>query len=165
MTMSDPVSPNPVVEVRPASPDDVDVIVAFMAAMAAETEDKPLDRERLAHGIRHVLDHPGDAIYRVIVVDGVVRGCLMVTFEWSDWRAGRFWWIQSVYVEPAYRRQGLYTRLHAAVRQLATGDPLACGIRLYVEEENLTAQATYRHLGMSQTRYRLFEEEFVRTGN
>lgn len=84
----------------------------------------------------------------------------MVTFEWSDWRNGRFWWIQSVYVDAAHRRQGVYSALHEAIRRRAEEDPQGCGIRLYVEVENVNAQATYRQLGMSETHYRLYEEEF-----
>ena len=148
--------------VRPATDSDVPIIVDFMAAMAAETEDKPLDRMRVTQGVAHAVEHPADAIYLVAEVDGTVRGCLMITSEWSDWRAGRFWWIQSVFIDAGYRRQGIYTRLHEAVRELAKGDPLACGIRLYVEVDNVGAQATYRQLGMVETHYQLFEDEFAR---
>jgi ribosomal protein S18 acetylase RimI-like enzyme len=91
-------------------------------------------------------------------------GSLMVTFEWSDWRNGRFWWIQSVYVAADARRQGVYSALHAAVRNRATADPESCGIRLYVEQDNHVAQQTYRALGMTETHYRLYEEEFQPRG-
>ena len=84
----------------------------------------------------------------------------MVTFEWSDWRCGRFWWIQSVYVAAEARRQGVYSALHAAVRERARSDPEGCGIRLYVEQENVGAQRTYAVLGMAETHYRIYEEEF-----
>jgi ribosomal protein S18 acetylase RimI-like enzyme len=131
-----------------------------MAAMADETEDRPLDTLRVTAGVTHAINRVEDAIYLVAEDAGAVRACLMITFEWSDWRAGRFWWIQSVFVESGFRRQGLYTALHAEVRRLAQCDPLACGIRLYVEMDNTGAQATYRHLGMHETGYRLFEEEF-----
>jgi ribosomal protein S18 acetylase RimI-like enzyme len=93
-------------------------------------------------------------------VGGEPAGSLMVTFEWSDWRNGRFWWIQSVYVDEAYRRQGVYSALHGAIREQAASDSRGCGIRLYVERENVVAQATYRALGMTETGYRLFEETF-----
>ncbi len=128
--------------------------------MAAETEDKGLDAARLRRGIEYLLDHPAEGHYLVAERDGDAAGSLMVTFEWSDWRNGRFWWIQSVYVAPEYRRQGIYTALHGAIQSEARQDPQACGIRLYVERENHGAQATYLSLGMSQTDYRLFEAEF-----
>lgn len=149
--------------VRDATTADVPVIVDFMAAMAAETEDRALDRILVGKGILHAITHPADAIYLVAEVDGVVRGCLMLTFEWSDWRAGRFWWIQSVFVADGWRRLGIYTRLHEAVRSRAMQDPLACGIRLYVEKDNHPAQATYTAMGMIQTDYRVFEEAFRRS--
>jgi len=82
----------------------------------------------------------------------------MLTVEWSEWRNGFFWWIQSVYVRPELRRQGLYRRLHQHVVELAAREPEVCGIRLYVEQENRTAQATYRALGMRETNYRLYEQ-------
>ena len=83
----------------------------------------------------------------------------MVTFEWSDWRNGDFWWIQSVYVPVEHRRSGVYRALHEAVATRAR-EAGACGVRLYVEQENEIAQQTYRRLGMSRTHYQLFETEF-----
>jgi ribosomal protein S18 acetylase RimI-like enzyme len=82
----------------------------------------------------------------------------MITTEWSDWRNGNFWWIQSVYVKPKYRRQGVYRSLHEFVREIADKDPAVCGFRLYVERENAVARETYRSLGMRETSYRLFED-------
>ncbi len=89
---------------------------------------------------------------------GRVVGCLMVTNEWSDWRNGIFWWIQSVYVEAGWRRKGVYRRLYDYVRALALADPGVCGFRLYVEKENAVAQATYESLGMKATDYLVYEE-------
>jgi ribosomal protein S18 acetylase RimI-like enzyme len=82
----------------------------------------------------------------------------MVTSEWSDWRNGVFWWIQSVYVRPQWRRKGVFRRLYSFVKDLAARDPSVCGFRLYVEAGNGTAQETYRSVGMAQTSYRVFEE-------
>lgn len=146
--------------IRPAAGEDIDVLVAFQKAMAQETEDKGLDPTRLRAGINHLLANPAEGFYLIAERDGRAAGSLMVTFEWSDWRSGRFWWIQSVYVQADHRRQGVYTALHHAIRNRARQDPQSCGIRLYVEQENTTAQATYRALGMDETHYRLYEEEF-----
>lgn len=148
-------------QVSAARDDDIDDLVEFNLAMARETEDKPLDGKRLRSGIAYALAHPTEAIYLVARSTTGLAGALMITFEWSDWRAGRFWWIQSVYVRPEFRRQGVYRSLHARARTLAQEDPLACGIRLYVEQENHVAQLTYAGLGMTQTHYRLFEETFT----
>ena len=146
--------------IRPATPADIDVLVEFQVAMAQETEDKGLNVEKLRAGIAYLIEHPDEGFYLVAERNGESAGSLMVTFEWSDWRNGRFWWIQSVYVDATHRRQGVYSALHAAIRQRAEDDPQGCGIRLYVEVENVNAQATYRQLGMTETHYRLYEEEF-----
>ena len=149
-------------EVRRATRDDVDALVAFNHAMAVESEDKALDVTQLRAGIEALLAHPDEGHYLIAWHAGERAGALMLTFEWSDWRNGRFWWIQSVYVPPAWRRRGVYSSLHAHVRHAALADPDACGLRLYVERENLGAMATYRALGMEETHYRLYEEEFAR---
>ena len=148
--------------VRRAIVGDIDALVTFNAAMAQETEDLWLDHERLRAGVTHLLNHESDGFYFVAHEEHSeeVLGAVMVTFEWSDWRNGRFWWIQSVYIRPELRRQGIYSALHAHVRSLASEDPDGCGIRLYVEHENRTAQKTYRTLGMTKTDYFMFEEDF-----
>ena len=146
--------------VRPATAADLDRLVEFQIAMAKETEDKGLNVDQLRAGIDYLLRHPDEGFYLMAERDGDAAGSLMVTFEWSDWRNGRFWWIQSVYVDAAHRRQGVYSALHETIRRRAKEDPQGCGIRLYVEVENLNAQATYAELGMTETHYRLYEEEF-----
>jgi GNAT superfamily N-acetyltransferase len=146
--------------VRPASRGDVDVLVEFNHAMAAESEDKSLDLDRLRAGIEHLFDAPEDGYYLVACEGDAPVGALMVTYEWSDWRNGRFWWVQSVYVRESHRRRGVYAALHRHVRDGARADPACCGLRLYVEVENGGAMATYRRLGMVETHYRLYEEDF-----
>jgi ribosomal protein S18 acetylase RimI-like enzyme len=105
-----------------------------------------------------MIDNPQMGFYLVVELDNNIQASLMVTTEWSDWRNGMFWWIQSVYVRSAYRRQGLYRELYERVKELAEQEPAVCGFRLYVERDNLTAQKTYQSLGMSETDYRLYEE-------
>lgn len=148
------------IRVRAAGADDVAVIVAFNQAMALESEDKGLDEATLTGGVSYLLDHEDEGLYLLAELDGEVAGTLMLTFEWSDWRNGRFWWIQSVYVAQPFRRRGVYRALHEAAKARAREDPQCCGIRLYVEKDNTTAQSTYRALGMRETDYLLFEEEF-----
>ena len=126
--------------------------------MAAETEDVGLQVETLRRGIEYLMVHPNEGIYLVAEQDAHRVGTLMVTFEWSDWRNGRFWWIQSVYVPATFRRRGVYRAMHEAVRKLAAKDAQVCGIRLYVETENSVAQQTYQRIGMHETHYRLYEE-------
>ncbi len=148
------------ISIEGATRADIDFIVQCNRAMADETEDLGLDATVLRGGISYLLEHSAEGFYLVARRDDVPVGTLMVTYEWSDWRNGRFWWIQSVYVLPEARRQGVYRALHDAVRQAASRDARACGIRLYVERENLTAQQTYREIGMEETHYRLYEELF-----
>ncbi len=150
--------------VRPAHSADADTLVEFNRAMAAESEDKGLDADVLRSGVSYLLEHPDEGFYLVAEStsggQATTVGALLITFEWSDWRNGRFWWIQSVYVHPDHRRRGVYRSLHAHVRERALSDPQACGVRLYVEKDNHGAQATYANLGMVETAYRLYEEEF-----
>jgi ribosomal protein S18 acetylase RimI-like enzyme len=146
------------VTIRPARPDDLDVLVGFARAMAHETEGLALDGATLRAGTAAMLADPAKGRCFVLEVAGTVVATCMLTVEWSEWRNGFFWWIQSVYVAPEHRGRGHYRRLHAHVRALAAREPDVCGLRLYVEEENRRAQAVYRALGMAETRYRVFEE-------
>lgn len=145
------------VRVRRARPGDLAVIVAFNAAMAEETEGRELDRETLTAGVEELLADPAKGLYFLAERNGETAGQLMVTYEWSDWRDGRIWWIQSVYVPPAHRRKGTYRTLHDHVRRAARSEA-AVGLRLYVDRANAAARDTYRALGMRESRYVMFEE-------
>lgn len=144
--------------IRVAKATDAAVIARFNSAMALETEGKALAPERINPGVKALFDHPEYGFYLVAEKDGQVAGCLMITFEWSDWRNGLVWWIQSVYIAPAFRRQGIYRRLYDYVRILASEKPNVCGFRLYVEKENHAAQKTYEALGMQETVYKMYEQ-------
>lgn len=150
------------ISVRRATRDDLTTIVEFNLAMATESEDRSLVPSVLTRGVTHLFEEPADGFYLMGEVDGSAAGSLMVTYEWSDWRNGRFWWIQSVYVLPQFRRKAVYSKMHDWVRTAAIGNTSACGIRLYVEKQNIGAQATYQSLGMIATHYDLYEEEFDR---
>jgi GNAT superfamily N-acetyltransferase len=128
--------------------------------MARETEGKVLEPFRLRDGVKAVLQREDLGFYLMAEVDGQAVGQLLVTTEWSDWRNAFFWWVQSVYVRPDYRRMGVYRALDQEVRVEAGRRGNVCGIRLYVDGENLTAQQVYRRLGMSQSRYHMYEIEF-----
>jgi GNAT superfamily N-acetyltransferase len=145
-------------QIRLARPQDAEALIAFNSAMALETEGKALLPEVIGAGVRSLLRKRESGFYLVAEDRGRVIGSLLITKEWSDWRNGEFWWIQSVYVRPESRRQGVYKRLYGHVRELAAKDAGVCGFRLYVERENQNAQATYGALGMKQTRYLVFEE-------
>ena len=145
------------IRIRSARPEDVPSLVRFNHEMARETEGKELDREVLAAGVGAVFAEPARGFYLVAEISGEVIACLMITREWSDWRNGDFWWIQSVYVAPEFRRRGVFRSLYREVANRAGQSDGVCGFRLYVEQDNQEAQATYRHLGMTETAYRMFE--------
>ena len=155
------MSNQPEMTIREARPDNVDVLVRFNAAMAEETEGKFLDIERLTRGVKAIFEAPEEGFYIVAEVEGCVVGSLLITYEWSDWRNATFWWIQSVYVKPDWRRQGVYRAMHDWVHAAARSRPDICGIRLYVDLDNETAQNTYASLGMVRAHYDLFEIDFV----
>ncbi|MGN2243609.1 GNAT family N-acetyltransferase [Frateuria sp. GZRR33] len=148
--------------IRPATRADIPHLVEWNAAMAQETEAKALDRTVLARGVEGVFDEPRRGFYLVAERDGTAVGSLLVTYEWSDWRCGDFWWIQSVYVVPEARRGGVFRALYAAVRDKARAAG-AVGLRLYVETENQRAQRTYAELGMEPCHYFMYEEGLPRT--
>ena len=144
--------------IRLATSTDAPVLIEFNAAMALETEHKALLPEVIGAGVHSLLANPAAGFYVVAEQNDRAVGSLMITKEWSDWRNGTFWWIQSVYVRPESRRQGVYRNLYRHVQQMAAEDPGVCGFRLYVERENSRAQATYGALGMKPTHYLVFEE-------
>jgi ribosomal protein S18 acetylase RimI-like enzyme len=148
-------------QIRSAGRDDADLLVAFNIAMADETEGKRLSQAVVSAGVRGLFDRPEMGFYLVAEIGGEIAGCLMVTYEWSDWRNGCFWWIQSVYVKPPFRRRGVFKRLFEHVTSLAEKRSDVCGLRLYVERENEIAQHTYRSLGMCETEYRMFESSSI----
>jgi ribosomal protein S18 acetylase RimI-like enzyme len=150
------------VHIRDAVADDCETIAGFQEAMALETEGKPLGATLIRDGVSNAFADPDKGFYLLAETDGTVAGSLFVTKEWSDWRDGWFWWIQSVFVPTQFRRRGVYRALHQEVRARAKAKGGVIGIRLYVERENDRAQETYRTVGMSATPYLLFEEEFDR---
>lgn len=142
--------------VRDAHPRDLRTLVRFNLAMARETEDLGPDPGVLLEGVRAALLDPTRGRYFVAERMGAVAGALLVTYEWSDWRNAVFWWVQSVYVEPAHRRTGVFTALYRHVEALASSAG-SCGLRLYVHEHNEIASAVYRKLGMVSSGYRVLE--------
>ncbi|NOT30754.1 MAG: GNAT family N-acetyltransferase [Planctomycetes bacterium] len=151
----------PALRIRPAYPREIAVLIEFNRAMAQETEGRALDPSRLRAGVEAVFAEPSRGTYYLALQGEEPLGGLLVTSEWSDWRNGVFWWIQSVYVVPSARRQGVFGQLYRHVLERARANPEVCGLRLYVDHENHAAQAVYRQLGMHAARYRFFELDFV----
>lgn len=150
--------------VRPAALSDAGIIAEYNRALARETEGRDLDPERIGPGVVAVLEDASKGRYLVAERDGKVIGQLMVTFEWSDWRNGMFWWIQSVYVAAEERGCGVFGALYRAVESEARANPGICGIRLYMEHHNDRARAAYVKLGMKPAGYEVFETDFTRLG-
>jgi ribosomal protein S18 acetylase RimI-like enzyme len=148
------------ISIRDALKGDVDTIAEFNARLAQETEGSMLDPGVVKAGVLAVVENPTRGRYWVAEADGRIVGQIQTTFEWSDWRNGMLWWIQSVYVHPDFRRRGIYSTLYRHVESLASRQPDVCGIRLYVERDNEPAQQTYSALGMSMTDYRVMERLF-----
>jgi GNAT superfamily N-acetyltransferase len=149
------------VTVRPARLSDLETLVRFSAAMADETEGRTLDLDRLRQGTAAVLASSEHGSYLVAEMTSRVIAQLLLTYEWSDWRNGVFWWIQSVYVEPSMRRRGVYRTMHEYVLRDAHRRADVCGVRLYVAKDNGGAHAAYVRAGMGLTAYQVYEQDFI----
>ena len=146
--------------IRPAQISDWQVLRDYNCALARETESKQLDPETVASGVRAALADPRKGRYFVAESEGRVVGQVMHTYEWSDWRNGDIWWLQSVYVHPDFRRQGVFRALLQHVLAEAHDDPHVVGVRLYVEDHNNGAQATYAQSGLIPAGYLVLEKMF-----
>ena len=150
--------PTPNFTIRQAHAADAPAIAEFNRLMAFETEHKKLIPEVILAGVNAMIANPAHGFYLVAESENEIVGSLMITTEWSDWRNGVIWWVQSVYIRETHRRQGIYRALYDEVKRLARLDLSVCGFRLYVEKDNVNAQATYHSLGMEETDYLMFEE-------
>src|SRR5262245_7657671 len=151
--------------VRLAKPEDASMIVSFSAAMALETENRRLDLDRLYEGTMALLESPDRGSFMVAELEQPNKcqllGQLMITYEWSDWRNAVFWWVQSVYVTPSWRRRGVYRFMHNQIVAQARANANECGIRLYVEQDNHTAQTVYKRVGLVRSVYQVYEQDFL----
>ncbi len=136
---------------------DAPVIAEFNLRLAAETEALRLDPERVRTGVAALLNDPSKGLYFVAEVDGSVAGQVMITYEWSDWRNGNIWWLQSVYVRQEFRRRGIFRALFRHLEALARQQEEVCGLRLYMHADNARARRSYEELGMKHTKYEVFE--------
>ena len=155
---------SPAFRVRAARATDATVIARFNRAMALETEGRRLSPVRVSRGVRALLADRSKGEYFVAEVGEEIVGQLLITREWSDWRNGNFWWIQSVFVASAWRGQGVFRALHAHVERLARRRKDVCGLRLYVDGHNARSKSVYGRLGLQATAYELWETDFVLGG-
>lgn len=145
------------ITVRDANFEDLKVITDFQLEMALETEALKLNRDILSAGIDSVLRDGIKARYFIAQQESESVGMLMITFEWSDWRNGWVWWIQSVYTKPGFRKMGIYRLLYDHVKGLVLNSDNIRGIRLYVDKRNVPAQRVYESLGMNGEHYTTYE--------
>ena len=145
------------INIRQAALSEASIIAAHNLKLAEESEGLRLDAARSGAGVAALLRDPAKGVYYVAEKDGAIVGQLMITYEWSDWRNGNNWWIQSVYVRPEFRRAGVFRALFNHVRTLAEAQPEVCSVRLYVHADNVGAHHSYERLGMTRTRYEVFE--------
>ena len=150
------------ITIREATHDDAATIARYNQLMAMETEKRLLHPATVERGVSMLLSSPEKGLYLIAESSGVPAGQCMVTYEWSDWRCGDFWWIQSVYVLPEYRRNGIFSTMYRNILERAASTDLVAGIRLYVEKQNTIAQQTYLNLGMDHAHYAMLERDFTK---
>lgn len=143
--------------VRETTLKDIATIIDFQLRMALETENLTLDIATLTRGAHQVFSDPSKGKYYVAEQNGQVIGCLLTTFEWSEWRNGNVLWIQSVYIDETFRGQGVFRKLYTHVQALVNHDPGLKGIRLYADKKNKAAQKVYQKLGMDGGHYMVYE--------
>jgi ribosomal protein S18 acetylase RimI-like enzyme len=143
--------------IRPATIEDSTCIIGFQQQMALETENVKLDASVLAEGLKRLFDDPAKGKYYVAEDNGEVIGCLMTTFEWSEWRCGNVLWIQSVYIKTSHRSKGVFRKMYEHIKNMVTPESEYRGIRLYVDKTNAAAQKVYEKLGMNGEHYQVYE--------
>jgi GNAT superfamily N-acetyltransferase len=148
-------------KIRLATPQDVSIVTEFNLRLADETEQLKLDPPTVQAGVAAVLGDASKGLYFLAELEGRIAGQLMITYEWSDWRNGNLWWLQSVYVHPDFRSRGVFRALFGHLGELARTRNDVAGLRLYMHHENEPARRTYERLGMKRAGYEIFEMDFV----
>jgi ribosomal protein S18 acetylase RimI-like enzyme len=151
------------IQIRQAVLADTPVIAEFNLRLAEESENLRLDPDCVHAGVDSLLRDPAKGLYFVAEAEGMVVGQVMITYEWSDWRNGNLWWLQSVYVKPEFRQLGIFRRLFEYLQKMASEKTDVRTLRLYMHSENTRARKTYEKLGMKPTHYEVFELELPNT--
>lgn len=143
--------------IRAAQISDLEQLVDFQITMALESENLHLDKDILQQGILSVLNDKTKGSYFVVEDESTLIASLLITYEWSDWRNKMVWWIQSVFVVPEFRQKGVFKKLYNHIQAIVENDDTICGLRLYVDKQNIRAQNVYRNIGMNGEHYQVFE--------
>lgn len=146
------------ITIRKSRPDDIEVLADFQRRLAAESENIQLDKPVVRKGLQALFDDPAKGIYYLAESEGEVVGCHLITYEWSDWRNGMVWWLQSVYVVESHRKQGVFKQMYQNLMNILNSDPNVIGLRLYVDKSNFRAQQVYSSMGMNGDHYTVFEK-------
>ena len=149
----------PDILIRPATLEDAEFLVSGNSSMSRDRSPRVEYEHATCRSLRH-FRRPARGFYLIAEIDGQPAGQMMITYEWSDWRNGAFWWIQSVYTLPESRGRGVFKALYSHVESLALESGGVCGLRLYVEAHNQRAQAAYERCGMKEAVYRMFEVDY-----
>lgn len=143
--------------VRPATREEIPMLAEFQSRLARETENFELNKSTVMKGMHAMFDDPAKGKYFVAEYNGEAVGCHSITFEWSDWRNGMVWWLQSVYVIESHRKFGIFKSMFENLQQMMNDDPSIRGLRLYVDKTNVRAQQVYHAMGMNGEHYSVFE--------
>lgn len=146
------------IQIRRAKLEEAEQVANYQVLMAEESEGMVLDYQTVLKGARAVFEDPKKGFYLAAETEGRMVGCLLITLEWSDWRAKTLYWIQSLYVESDYRRKGIFRSMYRFLKEEIAERGDVAGIRLYVDLGNVSAQKAYEALGMNGEHYRLYED-------
>lgn len=145
------------ITIRLARRSDIPLLSEFQSRLAQETENVLLDKNIVELGMEAMFDDPSKGQYFIAEHDGEIAGCHSITYEWSDWRNGMVWWLQSVYVVEKYRKFGIFRAMFNNLQNMIASDPNIRGLRLYVDKSNTRAEKVYESMGMNGDHYSVFE--------
>ncbi|MDH4089886.1 MAG: GNAT family N-acetyltransferase [Cyclobacteriaceae bacterium] len=145
------------ISVQKAIQQHIDILVDFQQRLAFETENVILDAGTLRKGMKALFDDPSKGVYYVVKEESEIIGCHMITYEWSDWRNGTVWWLQSVYVQESHRKRGVFKMMYDNLITIIKNDPQLVGLRLYADKTNERALKVYEAMGMNGSHYTVFE--------
>lgn len=145
------------IDIKQANIEHLETIANFQKLMALETENLDLPIENLNKGVKKFFDEPFLGKYLIATSKDEIVGCLLIQYEWSDWRNAFVIWLHSVYVLPEYRKKGVFAEMYKYVKKKVETSDEYTGIRLFVDKTNVKAQKVYEKMGMSSEHYELFE--------